>query len=515
LRRHKIGAAFAALAGLAILGGVGATARESRIAADNAQRAERRFNDVRALANSNLFELNDALEKLPASAPARHLLIQRSLEYLDKLRTENGSDRDLMRQTALGYERIAELQGRFTGTGVGDVNNSLASYRKALAIRSRLVEISNQAPDEVQNETRLLGEYTRTLLLSGYLEEALQRARTGVSLARQLANNQPQDAQAHLAYANAALTLSWTLGGNGSSPTTRQFDDAIAEDREVIEELSHLNSGDSKTRQRLSMARLMMAMHYWKAREFKRSLDILDGVLSRETLPSVGPVLILRAHNWRGHVFVGLGDHRRALRDYREGLLLARSVLSEHPDDMDARLDRDILNGLSSLEEARQGDARTGLKSLNEALSSIEQMFAVNPELFYQRILIVGYSFRGEILSMLGDQTGARANLSRSASIAEGLAKKDRLDLDPLLQMARAHAALGVLWARSARFGEARIELATSATLAKQLLAIRPADVAAKDLAGTVESQLAALALCSDNELCRAAKQFQLPSLIE
>jgi tetratricopeptide (TPR) repeat protein len=260
---------------------------------------------------------------------------------------------------------------------------------------------------------------------------------------------------------------------------------------------------------------MILAMHYWKARELSKSLETLNGVLSAETPQSVGPVLILHALNWRGNTLERMGDHRRALKDYRQGLLLADSIAAAHPDDLEARLDKHILTGLSALEEARLRNPRVALKRLNEALIGIEQLYTSNPESFYQRILAVGYSFRGEILSSLGDQAAARTNLSRSLSIAEDLAKTAPTDLDSPLQMARAHAALGVLWAKSSRFADARKELSTSFTLAKRLLASRPADGEMLNLAGVVEGELSVLAGCQDERPCAPATHFPLPSLIE
>ena len=515
LHRHKLGVALAAMAFLAVLGGTAATLREARIAAVNAQRAERRFNDVRALATSNLFELNDALEKLPASAPARHLLIQRALEYLDKLRDENAGDRDLMREMALAYERIAELQGRFKGTGVGDVNSSVASYRNALMLRSRLVEISHQDPEEILGELRVLGVYTRSLLLTGHLQEALQSARSGVDLSQALVTRQPHDPQARIAYGNAHLTLAWLLGGNGSGVNTRQFDEAIAHDREAIQALEQSKAGDATVRRRVAATRLILGGHYWKARAFEKSLEQFDALLSEETPESVGPALIVSVLNWRGHVFDSQGDYRMALENYQQALQLARSREAKNPDDLEATLDADIMTGLSAIEEARLGDPQTGFKDINAALTSIEQMFAANPEPFYQRILTVGYSFRGEIFSMLGDQAAARADLSRSLSIAEDFAKKDAADLDSLLQMARAHSALGVLWARSSRFDQARGEVSSSLALAQQLQSARPGDAEAKYLAGYIENQISILGPCSGTAPCSAVQQLQMPSLIE
>src|SRR6266487_2225423 len=90
--RHKIGVAATALVLLAVLGGVTATVREARIAAANQRRAEQRFNDVRKLAKSLMFEIHDSIKDLPGSTSARRLLVTRALEYLDSLNEQSKGD---------------------------------------------------------------------------------------------------------------------------------------------------------------------------------------------------------------------------------------------------------------------------------------------------------------------------------------------------------------------------------------------------------------------------------------
>ncbi|MCM3878095.1 MAG: serine/threonine protein kinase, partial [Thermoanaerobaculia bacterium] len=88
LSRHKTGAAAAALVVLSLVGGILATARQARIARAERARADRRFEDVRRLASSFLFEFHDSIRNLPGSTPARELLVRRALEYLGTLSKE-------------------------------------------------------------------------------------------------------------------------------------------------------------------------------------------------------------------------------------------------------------------------------------------------------------------------------------------------------------------------------------------------------------------------------------------
>ena len=147
--RHKVGTAATATAVVALLAAMFVAVYEARIAEQQAEvareqraRAEKRFNDVRKLANSLLFDLHDTIQDLPGSTPARKLIVQESLEYLDSLSAES-DDPSLLRELATAYERVGELQGHYLADNLGETSNSLVSYRKALDLWRRLAEEEN------------------------------------------------------------------------------------------------------------------------------------------------------------------------------------------------------------------------------------------------------------------------------------------------------------------------------------------------------------------------------------
>ena len=136
--RHKLGVAATALVVLAVVGGVTATVREARIAAASQRRAEQRFNDVRKLANSLMFEIHDAIRDLPGSTAARRLIVTHAQEYLDSLSQQSKGDVSLQKELAAAYERVGDVLGNPYGANLGDKDGALQSYRKALAIRESL-----------------------------------------------------------------------------------------------------------------------------------------------------------------------------------------------------------------------------------------------------------------------------------------------------------------------------------------------------------------------------------------
>jgi non-specific serine/threonine protein kinase/serine/threonine-protein kinase len=164
ISRHKTGFAAALAVAVTLLVGIAVTLREAHVARVERVRAEQRFKDVRELANSDLFELHDAIEQLPGSAPVRNRVIQRALKYLSKLSQDAAGDRELMRELAAGYERIAHLQGNFSGPEIGDSKAALDSFQKAVAIREQLVTSSHRDANELQAEGSLLRAYVACLL---------------------------------------------------------------------------------------------------------------------------------------------------------------------------------------------------------------------------------------------------------------------------------------------------------------------------------------------------------------
>lgn len=136
VRRNRLAAAFAVLGILALLTGGVAALWQARLAEEQRKRAEQRFNDVRALVNSFMFELNN--EILKSQTQARELLVRRALEYLDSLSKEAKGDVSLQRELAVAYLKIGDIQGKPYSPNLGNTDGALESYRKSLSILENL-----------------------------------------------------------------------------------------------------------------------------------------------------------------------------------------------------------------------------------------------------------------------------------------------------------------------------------------------------------------------------------------
>jgi serine/threonine protein kinase len=186
-RRHKVGIAAAVIVIVALLLGMGMTIQQKR-------RADRRFNDVRKLANSLIFEIHDSIQNLPGATPARKLLLDRALEYLDSLSKEAGGDISLQRELAAGYLRIGMVQGSTIDASLGQTDEALSNLRKAVAIRELIAKANPNNTDDQLNLAIAYRNLARVLRGAGRLE-----ARTPIDQALAVTERLSRPAPASLA----------------------------------------------------------------------------------------------------------------------------------------------------------------------------------------------------------------------------------------------------------------------------------------------------------------------------
>ena len=206
-RRNRLAAAAVVAGLLATSVGVATTVYQARIAKVERERAERRFDETRKLANALVFEIHDAVQNLPGATKARGLIVQRSLEFFDQLRSDPVSDAALIREVATAYVRLGDVQGLPRFANLGDRAGAVASYQKALALRESIAEGLAGDPafrlEGVQIEQRL-GEVEDA---TGHLAAASARFRRSVEDGRALLSlpGAPESALRDVATSEALL----------------------------------------------------------------------------------------------------------------------------------------------------------------------------------------------------------------------------------------------------------------------------------------------------------------------
>jgi tetratricopeptide (TPR) repeat protein/tRNA A-37 threonylcarbamoyl transferase component Bud32 len=131
MRRHWtfVMAALLALAGL--FAGLGVALYQKSV-------AQRRFEQVRKLANSFLFDFDEQIANVPGTVKARELIVSTAREYLDGLAGESSGDPRLEWELAVAYGKLGEVQGSTTYPSLRRPEDGIVSYEKSLALARSL-----------------------------------------------------------------------------------------------------------------------------------------------------------------------------------------------------------------------------------------------------------------------------------------------------------------------------------------------------------------------------------------
>jgi tetratricopeptide (TPR) repeat protein len=143
-RRNRIGVAAAAAVVMALAVGLAVSAYEARI-------AQRRFAQVRELANTFLFQFYDQVTPLAGSVEVRKSIVDTARKYLDGLSQEAGNDKALILELAQAYQRLGEVQGRRGTANLGQVEEARRNYQRAVDLYGRL-RVNGGSPPELRRK---------------------------------------------------------------------------------------------------------------------------------------------------------------------------------------------------------------------------------------------------------------------------------------------------------------------------------------------------------------------------
>jgi non-specific serine/threonine protein kinase/serine/threonine-protein kinase len=140
VRRHALALALTAGVLVLLTGAVAALWRQAGIAARERDLAQRRFEDVRQLAHTFLFDVHDAVASVPGTTKARALMVQTATDYLQKLARDAHDNVPLRRELASAFLKVGDAQGLGPAdANLGNYAGAVESYRRAIEIAGGLV----------------------------------------------------------------------------------------------------------------------------------------------------------------------------------------------------------------------------------------------------------------------------------------------------------------------------------------------------------------------------------------
>jgi eukaryotic-like serine/threonine-protein kinase len=384
VRRHKLAVAGAAAAMIGLLALTGVAVRQARIARAERVRAERRFNDVRQLADSFLFEFHDAIKDLPGATPARELVVKKALQYLDGLAREAAGDRSLLRELAAAYDKVGDVQGQIYQANLGATKEARASYQKAVALRESLAAAD---PKDRQLRRDLSASYTKIgdmLWLRGDPAGAADMTRRALAIDEGLAAEEPSSSSARERLASTYSTLGLREGASGDAARGLE---SCRKALTLFEALTTAAPSDVAVRGEL-------------ADTYRRIGDILEGAVRdrpaaleayRKTLDideslaaASSTNATLRYHLMADHFNIGdvqarMGDRTAALASYGRAVMLLEPMAAADPANGQYRSALGSVYQRFGAMEAEVGDVDAALTHLRKALAIHEAVRAADP----------------------------------------------------------------------------------------------------------------------------------------
>ena len=448
IRRNKVGVIAAVLILGVLLAGIGTTLWQARRAEAQRAKAAQRFNEVRKLANSFMFEFHDGVQKLPGSTPLREQMVKTALEYLDGLAKDAGDDPALQSELATAYEKVGDVQGRPDSANLGDTAGALISYRKALLIRGAL---SMANPKSAQARRELAATYHRigrVLIAADDLVGALEAHRKALAIHEAALAVDPTNAEIRQSLASSYNQVGDILDRSGDTAgALESYRKAVAL-REAL-----LAADPTNTQTRLALAISYRRIGDIKAKtgdaagaqeNHRKSLTIVEAlsVVDRTDVPFRRNLSVQYA--FIGNGLARAGDATGARASHRQALAILETLLLSNP--MNAQT-RDTLGfcyeGLGySLERA--GDLAGALENYRKSVTIREALSEADPTNARDRGLLGALYYNiGGVLVKAGDLAGALDSYRKSVTIREALVKAAPASQWARRSLARSCSKLG------------------------------------------------------------------------
>jgi serine/threonine protein kinase len=453
LARHRTGVAAASVVVVTLLTGLVLTWREARI-------AQQRFDDVRNLGNSLIFDIHDAIQDLPGSTLARKLVVEKAIQYLDEMAQQSRGDAQLQRDVASGYQRIGDAQGNSLAANLGDTAGALKSYRKALALReSVFASHRDSAPDAIAlaKALRLVAD---TVLLSGDTASAWRNSQLAASTAERAAQMKPDDLTVLEELREDYATEAAIYGGNYNSSNLGNPLDALKVRRQelaVAEHISALQPGSLPAEQAVarSLAHMgdqlsMVGQRHAALEQYMRAQEMFEKLSQR--VPGNKSLEALQGiYNRVYFAQYSQGAKADALASARRALQVAEMLSGADRHDFRARVSRIIDYCNLAVVLSRMGMTAEAIKALNESLSALGGLMAGNAgngEI--PGIQASVYMTAADIFAKSGDYTRASHYCRDAIAIFARLQVEDADNADARLDLAGGYNQLGKLqaWTR-------------------------------------------------------------------
>jgi serine/threonine protein kinase/tetratricopeptide (TPR) repeat protein len=471
--RHKPGVIVAAGVAALLVALMAGIVWEAHIAQVQRRKAERRFQDVRSLANSLIFDVHDSIQDLAGATVARKLIVDKALQYLDSLEQESQGDASLQRELAEAYKRIGDVQGNEFSANLGDTTNALKSYAKAVSIREGLWSPQNGNVGDALALAEVYRLVSQTQLFAGDVSTALDNSKKAVALLEPLEPSHSDDPKILLELMVDYQSVANILGGDLSLSNMGDNDAALEYRRKQLdkaERLANLTPTDVKMRGNLAIAITTMGDQLWQGGQATSSLEhyfrarpLFEEIAYHSNKSARGRYLLGLLFERIMIVQLSKGNTAEAFHAAREALKLSSNLSVADPRNVQSGITMALDYRLLADLESRAGHTQEAYADMDKATSLAHRLVTLSPkDTEVQGVQADLQTTTGDIASRSGDFHRALKSYEGAIAVLASVASDNSRNAGAGVHLAanyndlgRAHQKLHAPDAASAAFRKA------------------------------------------------------------
>lgn len=406
-----VAAVFLLLAMTAVWQGIIATRERNN--------AEARFEELRKLANIVLFEYHDGITNLPGATAMREKMVTDSLSFLDTLSKNSGESADLKRDIAKAYRKVGAIQGGSDAGNTGKTQESLDSYRKALAILQTAIKDTSATLDDRRMLANLNFDIAAQMRSLGDTAGAQEWLNSGRDIFQAIAVDLPADITAQSDLAKAF----WNLASFDAS--NNRLDSALGNYQNALKIYRNLSETDSAN-----------------------FVHIRNVALTNKYL---GGVLQVR------------GEYDSAIRHFNESLEIDTANLKRNPNNIAAKLDLSYTFASLASVQRTINDFPSAIENYRAAIKLREEVFSADANnKVAEGAVARGYLEVGRTNLQKGSLEQAEQDFKKALIIYRAVAAADPQNTLKKLQMAGNIALLGQTVGLNGRLAESEEHFGTA-----------------------------------------------------
>ena len=432
--RNRAAAVLAGLAAASLVGGLAATTWQMQRADRERAAAERRFAEVRQLANQLVFRYHDQIRNLPGAVGVRQALLDDAARYLDALADESGADPALARELAETYHRLSLLQGEIFSPSQERVLVALANAGKATALADTYVARPDAALASVNTAADMWLNRATIEARLGRLTASLESLRRAGTLAEAARARAPDDLQVISRLATLEGRIALALGAHVGQASLGRIDEArVHWDRAVahFDELVRREPGNVEWVHELAWGWVGLVNWSLLAGRFdeavqagRRAVELRDRAAAMKPGDAHLAHQRAAARNNLASALALSGEHAQALRLQDEAIAIVDRSLAADPQNKAAQRDRSLIGLSRARPLAGLGRRDDALAEVRAALAALPPS-AILPDDFYLA------RWRAEALVWLArlqradDPAAAQAAAREAIAQMQGLSGED------------------------------------------------------------------------------------------